>query len=216
MTASTGTCGECLHPPLRMNDLQALRQHLKRVRLSLSDRAQAFASASIAGQIQKLPRFRRAKTLAGYFGSAGEIDPMPLMKQAAALGKHCYLPVLHPFLHGRLLFCRWQPGDELVRNRYEIPEPHIHADRLIAARNLDLVIVPLLGFDSDCNRIGMGGGYYDRSFAFTRRFRHIKGPYLLGLAHESQRVERLEAQPWDVAPDAVITEQNLYLRQWRA
>ena len=96
------------------------------------------------------------------------------------------------------------------------PEPRICADRLIAARNLDLVIVPLLGFDSDCNRIGMGGGYYDRSFAFTRRYRHIKGPYLLGLAHESQRVEQLDAQPWDIALDAVITEQNLYVRQRKA
>ena len=87
---------------------------------------------------------------------------------------------------------------------------------MIAARNLDLVIVPLLGFDQDCNRIGMGGGYYDRSFAFRRRFKHVKRPYLLGVAHEAQRVERIKAQPWDVSLDAVVTEKNLYCRKSKA
>lgn len=198
--------------PSRMNDLPALRQHLKRARLALSARAQRKASAAAAARILKMPQFVRTKRIAGYFGSGGELNPMPLIEQAAALGKQCYLPVLHPFRHGRLLFCRWKPGDALLMNRFHIPEPAIRDGRLIAARDLELVVVPLLGFDSDCNRIGMGGGFYDRSFAFTRMLKHIRAPFLLGLAHESQRVDQLRAQAWDISLDAVVTDQNLYHR----
>jgi 5-formyltetrahydrofolate cyclo-ligase len=195
-----------------MNEQHALRQHLKRTRLELSARAQAEAAIAATARVTQQPRFLHAKRIAGYFGSKGELNPMPLLEQAAALNKQCYLPVLHPFFSGRLWFCRWQPGDRLVRNRFGIPEPVFHANKQITARNLDLVIVPLLGFDSECHRIGMGGGYYDRSFAFTRRLKHISKPFLLGFAHESQRVEKLHPQPWDITLDAIVTEQNLFCR----
>ena len=192
---------------------QTLRQHLKRVRLALPAQARAQAEAAALQKISKYPRFIRAHRIAGYFGIRGELDPMPLIERAAAHGKVCYLPVLHPFRNGTLLFCRWHPGDTLIRNRFGIPEPQIRAHDLIAARNLDLVIVPLLGFDDRCHRLGMGGGYYDRSFAFKRFRRHITRPFLLGFAHESQRVDRLQPQPWDITLDAVVTEHRLYRAQ---
>ena len=195
-----------------MNDQKALRQHLKNLRLALSAKARAEATAAVTARVVRLPQFRRARRVAGYFGSKGELDAMPLIEQAEAWGKQCFLPVLHPFRHGQLQLYRWRPGDRLLLNRFEIPEPVPCAENLIAARNLDLAIVPLLGFDSDCNRIGMGGGYYDRSFAFTRRFKHLKGPYMLGLAHESQRVDRLRTQTWDITLDAVVTERICYYR----
>jgi len=100
-------------------------------------------------------------------------------------------------------------------NRFNIPEPVVRHDRLIAPRDLDLVILPLLGFDHDCNRIGMGGGFYDRTFAFMHRLNHIAGPYLLGLAHEIQRVEVLVMQRWDIPLDAVATEQRIYCAEGR-
>ena len=74
------------------------------------------------------------------------------------------------------------------------------------------MIVPLLGFDDECHRIGMGGGYYDRSFAFVRRLKHVRGPFLLGLAHESQHVAQMHAKPWDITLDAIVTERQLYSR----
>ena len=196
-----------------MNEQNALRRRLKSARLALSARAQAESAAAATSRVLKLPRFHRAGRVAGYFGSKGELDPVPLLEQAAAMEKQCYLPVLHPFHRGQLWFCRWQPGDRLVLNRFGIPEPVFATDKHIAARNLDLVIVPLLGFDSDCHRIGMGGGYYDRSFAFTRRFEHISKPFLLGFAYESQRVDRLHPQPWDITLDAIVTDQNLFCRK---
>ena len=137
---------------------------------------------------------------------------MPILEQAAASGKRCYLPVLHPFLHGRLLFCRWQPGERLWPNRFGILEPRSRRDHILPARRLDLVIVPLLGFDIACHRLGMGGGYYDRTFAFLNQRRHIRRPLLIGLAHELQLVDRLDPQPWDVQLDAVVTAQRIYRR----
>ena len=100
----------------------------------------------------------------------------------------------------------------MIRNRFGIPEPDVRGGGLIAARDLDLVIVPLLGFDKACNRIGMGGGYYDRSFAFARRLEHISAPFMLGFAHEAQRVESLQVRPWDIPLDAVATQRRLYRR----
>jgi len=194
----------------KLTDLSALRRQLKRNRLALPPDIRATAEANALRRIQRVPQFRRARRIAGYVGSKGEIDPMPLLMLAAQMGKACYLPVLHPFRTSRLWFCRWRPGDRMVVNRFGIPEPLPRRDRLLAARRLDLVIVPLLGFDSDCHRLGMGGGYYDRSFAFVNRLEHAKRPYLLGLAHESQRIDHLDSQPWDVTLDAVVSDRHYY------
>jgi 5-formyltetrahydrofolate cyclo-ligase len=195
-----------------MNDQTALRQQLKKTRLALTPRMREQAAASAIEIVLRHPRFQRARRIAGYIGSKGELDPKPLLEQAVAMNKRCYLPVLHPFQHGRLWFYRWNPGDRMTLNRFGIPEPDVRAGGLIAARDLDLVIVPLLGFDNACHRIGMGGGYYDRSFAFARRLRHISAPFMLGFAHEAQRVDQLPQRPWDVPMDAVVTQRKLYCR----
>ncbi|HPE81903.1 MAG TPA: 5-formyltetrahydrofolate cyclo-ligase, partial [Gammaproteobacteria bacterium] len=186
-----------------MQDPQALRRQLKQLRSSLSARARSDAEALVIHQLLHQPRFLRARRVAGYFGRNGEIDPMPLLARAAAMHKHCYLPVLHPFRAGSLWFCRWHPGERLRLNRYGIPEPVPSAGAMIPARWLDVVVVPLLGFDSDCHRLGMGGGYYDRTFSFARRHRLASRPYLIGVAHEVQRVDALPIRPWDVQLDSV-------------
>jgi 5-formyltetrahydrofolate cyclo-ligase len=199
-----------------MNEQTTLRQRLKHARLAFSARERKEASTAASARVLLQSQFKNARRVAGYFGSKGELDPMPLLEQAALLNKKCYLPVLHPFRRGQLWFCRWQPGDSLVLNRFGIPEPKFDADKHIAARNLDLAIVPLLGFDDECHRIGMGGGYYDRSFAFTRRLKHISKPFLLGFAYEAQRVDKLNPQPWDITLDAIVTEQNLFCKSHKA
>lgn len=196
-----------------MPDRQGLRQQLRHARRDLSANERTAAESCAVKRILRQPLFRRARRIAGYVGSQGELNPMALLEHAAALGKTCYLPVLHPFRRGELRFYRWRPGDRLRRNRFDIPEPLPRRRGLIAARRLDLVIVPLLGFDEDCHRLGMGGGYYDRSFAFVRRRQRTRRPFLLGFAHEVQRVDRLPSQPWDVPLDAVVTERRLYCRQ---
>lgn len=193
-----------------MTDTQALRRSLKQARLALSHAERQAAAAEAIDRIRRLPLYRRSRRLAAFFGSKGELDPMPLAHRAIEDGKRVYLPVLHPFLAGRLLFCHWQPGQPLRDNRFGIPEPTAVRSNIIAARLLDLVIMPLLGFDVHCHRLGMGGGYYDRTFAFRNRTHFIGRPRLLGIAHEVQRVAAIEAKPWDIRPDLIVSNTNIY------
>lgn len=109
--------------------------------------------------------------------------------------------------------CRRQPGDALHNNCFGIPEPLPSIRRLIPARRLDLVTVRLLAFDDDCNRLGMGGGYHDRTFAFRKRHHRIDKPRLRGLAHAFQRVEQLPVQLWDIPPDGAIGERGVLTRR---
>ncbi len=193
-----------------MTDLIALRRYLKQARQALSAGERTRASLQAIAHIVEHPQYRRARHLALYIGSKGELDPLPLLDLAIGQRKRCYLPVLHPFLPGRLWFCSWQPGEPLKPNRFGIPEPLPTSNNRIAARDLDLVVVPLLGFDDTCHRLGMGGGYYDRSFAFVRRTRKMRRPFMLGFAHEVQRIEVLQQQPWDVPLDAVVSNAKTY------
>ncbi len=112
------------------------------------------------------------------------------------------LPVLSP---GRVLrFAAWQPGAALRTNRYGIPEPDVEDDTLLDADAMAMVVTPLLAFDARCQRLGMGSGWYDRSFAFRRD--GVPPPLLVGAAFEGQRVDGLDEQPWDVRLDAVCTD----------
>jgi len=74
-----------------------------------------------------------------------------------------------------------------------------------------MVITPLVAFDSKGNRMGMGGGYYDRSFAWRRNRQHWKGPLLVGYAYELQKTRRLDNKSWDIVMDAIVTENTLYM-----
>jgi 5-formyltetrahydrofolate cyclo-ligase len=189
-----------------MSDLQRLRKQLRQARRELAPRDRARATATTLSRIRSHHRYLRSRHIALYVGVGGELCPMVLVADALARNKTVYLPVLHPFRRGRLMFCAWRPGAPLRRNRFGIQEPVPNASNLIPPRHLDLVLVPLLGFDDLGNRLGMGGGYYDRSFAFRKRFARWRRPFLLGIGFELQCVHRLEDRPWDVALDAVVTE----------
>jgi 5-formyltetrahydrofolate cyclo-ligase len=153
-----------------------------------------------------------AERIAFYCAADGELDPWPLLRRLPPRRRSWYLPVLRRHTPGRLWFVRWQPGERLRPNRFGILEPGRRGRRIRGARSLDLVLMPLVGFDAECNRIGMGAGYYDRSLAFLSGRGHWRKPTLIGLAHECQRVERIEQRPWDIPLDAVVSEQRIYRR----
>ncbi|MCP1363185.1 5-formyltetrahydrofolate cyclo-ligase, partial [Halomonas sp. BBD45] len=119
-----------------------------------------------------------------------------------------YLPVLRPLSDNRLWFVHYHADTPMVANRFGIREPHTrhgaHRARQLPPWALDLVLLPLVGFDDDGNRMGMGGGFYDRSFAFVR-YRRPR-PRLIGVAHDCQRVERLPVASWDVPLDAIVSD----------
>ena len=155
---------------------------------------------------------RHARRVALYWAADGELDPQPLMQRMPGRRRRWYLPVLRRHALGRLWFVRYTNNDRLRANRLGIPEPIRRKRRITAAQALDLILLPLVGFDTDCNRIGMGAGYYDRSLGFLRYRSHWRRPLLIGLAHECQRLDRIEPHPWDVPLDAVVTEARIYMR----
>jgi len=157
--------------------------------------------------------FLKARRIGGYWPADGEIDPRPLFRLPQARSKRWLLPVLQLPFRPRLWFLSYSPDEPMRPNRFGIPEPSRRNRRLRLAQSLDALLVPLVGFDSDCNRLGMGGGYYDRTLIYLTQRQHWRRPRLIGIAHECQRVARLSVSPWDVPLDLIVTERRLYRRR---
>lgn len=166
------------------------------------------AAESLLAIVTALPCYRSAQHLAAYVAVEGELDPEPLLRRAHADGKHVYLPLLPRERDAALAFLPWEPGLLMQANRLGIPEPAAARRAVIAPRLLDLVLTPLVAFDNRGRRLGMGGGYYDRTFAFLKA--GIAKPLLLGLAYEFQRFDPLRAESWDVPLAGVVTESRAY------
>jgi 5-formyltetrahydrofolate cyclo-ligase len=185
-----------------------LRQKIRQQRRSLTRAEADDCAEQLAHRTARHALVIQSQRVAAYLASDGEINPYPLMQSLWKSGKTIYLPVLVPFSNQTLWFAEFSPTDTLVFNRFGIPEPVRR--RLIKPCALDLVLTPLVAFDSSGHRIGMGGGYYDRSFAFLRRRQHWRKPRLLGLAYELQKQACIEPNDWDIPLDAVATESRIY------
>jgi len=186
---------------------QALRKELRARRNTLNPSQQVAASAWVLRHLMKLPQFMRAHHIALYIANDGELDPRPITEQLWKMGKHCYLPVLHPTRERQLWFVNFTPDSPMMPNRFGIPEPdHRHAHK-IAPHLLDIVLLPLVGFDRQGGRLGMGGGFYDTTFAFHKG-KQTK-PWLIGMAHACQEVDALETASWDIPLFAVVTDKEL-------
>ena len=139
----------------------------------------------------------------------GELDPSYLMASAWAMGKGCYLPVLTPNHNKSLLFAPYEPDVPMTYNQFGIPEPAVAARHRIKARNLDLIIMPLVAFDRRGNRIGMGGGYYDRTLSFLKARTHWHKPRLVGVGYAFQEVPSIDSESWDVPLSYIATEKDM-------
>jgi 5-formyltetrahydrofolate cyclo-ligase len=186
-----------------------LRKHLRRKRRSLSFEQQQQASEQLALNLLKHPDLRRARHIGIYLANDGEIDPHLYIDLARRKGIHFYLPILHPVYPGKLVFSPYFDGIRLSANRFGIPEPPFPRSRRRPAWALDAVLFPLVGFDENGGRLGMGGGFYDRTFAFSR-IRPGMAPKLIGLAHDFQKVRELPIEPWDVPLHGVVTDKGRY------
>ena len=183
-----------------------LRAKMRSERRKLNTAEQAHAAIQVRRQLQNLIQYRRARRAAFYLPSDGELDPRPLMHHALEAGKACYLPVLKPLNQKKLHFVRYHPGTALQKNRYGIEEPPLLSPNIAKPRTLDVIFMPLVAFDRRGHRLGMGGGYYDRTLSTISRG---SKPLLIGLSHGFQEVERLPSAPWDVPLDYIATENEL-------
>lgn len=188
-----------------MSSKQQLRQQICSQRAALTSTEQKKAADLLAQKLFTLSIFINSQHIALYSANKGEINPDFLLQQN---NKNYYLPVLDPAQKRHLLFAECKPP--LILNRYNILEPELKNAKLIAAEILDLVLVPLVAFDLSGNRLGMGAGFYDSTFNFLLAKNRPTKPYLLGLAYEWQKVEKLSTEDWDVTLDAIITDQTFY------
>ncbi len=187
-----------------------LRRHLRAQRRALGRQAQRQAARGLYRQLAQHPLFRRATHIALYLPNDGEIDPRPLLRAAQQRGKATYLPVLSPWPRSKMVFQRIRPGERLHKNRFGIEEPRRNRKQQRKVWTLDLVLLPLVGFDRHGARLGMGGGFYDRSMAYRALRKNWHKPTLLGLAHECQQVERLSMASWDVPLQGTVTDKAWY------
>ncbi len=183
---------------------------MRRLRRELDPAERVARAQQLAARVTDHQYFLRARRIACYLSVNGEMDPMPLLEHALAMGRQVFLPVLVPYRHNRMWFAPFSDETPLAPNRFGILEPQVAMHELIRPVALDLVLMPLVAFDARCNRLGMGGGYYDRTFGFLRYRKHWKKPRLMGVAYDFQRVPRLAQQAWDVPLDVVATDAALY------
>ena len=188
-----------------------LRRMLRNTRRALTPSEQRQAAHGLYRQLAQHPLFRRAKHISLYLPTDGEIDPRLLLRAAQRRGKATYLPVLSAWPRTKMVFQRVKPGDKLLPNRFRILEPRVNAKRQRKVWALDLVLLPLVGFDDAGGRLGMGGGFYDRSLAYLARRQSWRKPTLLGLAHECQKVDRLAQASWDVPLAGTVTDKQWYV-----
>jgi 5-formyltetrahydrofolate cyclo-ligase len=183
-----------------------LRQRLAEQRRALPPTERITAAQGLRRSLEQLPEYFTDQRVAGYWASHGELPLNLVIPPLAARGQQFLLPVTGP---GRQLrFAPWKPGDAVEANRYGIPEPVLPGE-LFEPFQLDLVLVPLLGFDRRGNRLGHGGGYYDRGFAFLNEQVRPTEPLLVGIAYAFQELPEVDEQDWDVPLDFVATEREL-------
>lgn len=189
--------------------IKQLRSEIRARRRHLSATEQLHHAQRLARHVSLLTAFRNSNRIALYLANDGEIDPSGVMQKAREMHKQVYLPVLSP-VQRKLYFAPAPLGAALEPNRFGIPEPVCTPRVWLKAWQLDAILLPLVAFDPQGNRVGMGGGFYDRSLAFTRNRRHWQRPHLIGLAHECQKVDALEVNTWDVPLNAIVTEAGVY------
>lgn len=182
---------------------QKLRTHFRAQRRALSGAQREHTALKIAERILALPDYQQAEHIGVYYAMLEEISLHSFILQARRDKKQLYLPVINNQANkNRMSFQPWSTNDTLNQNQYNIPEPENNAlnENFV---NLDIVLVPLLAFDTQGRRLGMGGGYYDRYFADHALSLRI------GIAHSSQCSATLPSEPWDINCHAIVTEKEL-------
>jgi 5-formyltetrahydrofolate cyclo-ligase len=186
---------------------KTLRKQARSARAALSPDYRRLAERQALRRALRAGLFLKGRRWAFYLPMGEEFDALPLLNQALHMGKDCYLPITAQRIAQPLRFARLDGRHGLTHNRYGIIEPH--SRNLMNARRLDVMIMPLVGFDRQGRRLGMGGGYYDATLAYLRSRRRWRRPLLVGVAYACQELKEVPAEPWDVRLDMILTEDGL-------
>ena len=185
---------------------QLIRKQIRQARQQLSSAQQQQAAQALSQQFLNLPELLNSQHIAVYLHNDGEIATTELINSLWQLGKSVYLPVLHPFTSGYLLFQHYQPNTLLTSNKYGIAEPILSCQDIKVVAELDLILTPLVAFDAQGQRMGMGGGFYDRTF----EDQPLAQRRMIGLAHDCQQVACIPTEAWDVPLPMVLTPSAVF------
>ena len=194
------------------NNRAQIRHDIRKARNNLSKNQQELAAESLkVNFIQHLKRYNTTENsqIALYLSNDSELDTSLLIKELWTKNHLVYLPVIHPFNGTTLYFQRYEENSPMRANRYAILEPKLNCSQICPLQDLDYLLMPLVAFDSHGNRLGMGGGFYDKTLARYHNENWQK-PQLIGLAHQCQHVESLPVEPWDVPLNFIITPHKIY------
>ncbi|MFV0549226.1 MAG: 5-formyltetrahydrofolate cyclo-ligase [Limnobaculum xujianqingii] len=186
---------------------QILRKKVRQLRNSLTPEQQHSAAQMLCQKLCNHPKIKTAQHISLFLSFDGEIDTRPLILALWQQKKSLYLPVLHPFSPGHLLFLHYTPETPMVSHPFGIQEPLLNVQSVLPVSQLDVIITPLVAFDAQGNRLGMGGGYYDRTLKNWRN----NGSWPIGVAHDCQQVDALSCEDWDIPLPEIITPS----RDWR-
>lgn len=196
-----------------MDSRKQLRKTTRNKRLALSFEEQATAASELSSRLTANSKVTTARHIAIYLANDGELNTMPFIEWCWANNKHVYLPVIHPFSKGHLLFLEYTPDTLLHKNCFGILEPKLNVSLVQLISNIDIIFTPLVAFDSSGARLGMGGGFYDRTLQkWFKQFDTNKAarPYPIGLAHDCQQVNAIPVEDWDIPIPELITPSKNY------
>ncbi|CAM3828148.1 putative 5-formyltetrahydrofolate cyclo-ligase [Vibrio aerogenes CECT 7868] len=184
------------------------RTEIRKRRNQLTSDFQQHAAHELIHQFRQLPEVKISQHIALYLSSDGELDTQPVIHWLWQQGKSVYLPVIHPFSPGHLLFLKYTQNTCMVPNRYGIQEPRLRKADVLPIQYLDLIFTPLVGFDATGQRLGMGGGYYDRTLAEWKKVKPVVRA--IGLAHDCQYVDKLPVESWDIPLPKIVTPTKIW------
>jgi len=196
---------------------------MRKRRKAISPEQQQQSAVQLKDQLIAHSKIQTAQRIAIYLAVNGELDLTPFIHWCWQQNKELYLPVIHPFSQGHLLFLKYNDKTKLIDNHYHIKEPKLDVRNICPANKLDVICTPLVAFDSSGARLGMGGGFYDRTLATwyeqSEQLKHTKQEhkdnskinlYPIGIAHQCQQVDKVPIEAWDIPLPEIITPLKVF------
>jgi 5-formyltetrahydrofolate cyclo-ligase len=196
-----------------MKNRKKIRQEVRYTRSQLNDIHQQEQAVLLFEKLTEQKEVTNAKKIAIYLANDGELNTQPFINWCWQNEISVYLPVIHPFSKGNLLFLKYTKTSMLIKNKYGILEPKLDVRNIITVDKLDIIFTPLVAFDQRGNRLGMGGGFYDRTLAnWHIQYQQNKQtkPLPIGLAHDCQKIEKIPFESWDIPLPIIITPTTRY------
>lgn len=184
-----------------------LRKQLRQARKNLPKSHQKKASKRILINLKRLPSYRFAKRVALYLEADGEVPTYRIIEDLHLRNRAVFVPLIDPVRPHSLRFVRIDKTSQLKRNRFGILEPKFDYQKTVPIFSISMLLTPLVGFNEKAQRLGMGGGFYDRALAKAAK---INPAVTVGLAYECQKYEHLPQAPWDIPLNYIATEETLY------